>query len=342
MGSLRNRLTLYVLVVLFVFIIAGCGKKETYVAKVNGEEITRQALDEKMQSVKNTLEMQGTKFEGDQGKALLKILEQQVLNQMIQEKILAQEADKQGIKVDEQKAQEQLDEMKNIYGADNFKSMLDQQKTTEAKLKEYILFQLTADELYKKITEDVNVTEQDAKAYFLENKEDLIKIKVSHILVKAEEGKATPEEMQKAENKAKDLIKQLQNGADFAELAKKESDEPAAKTTGGALEGYFSRSDSMYYPEFTEGALKIAKGTVGQEPVKSPYGFHVIRVEDRKEDFADVRDEVIDRLTLDKKNEKFNKYFNELMDKAEIENKLAEEAKKAQDSETNEQQDTKE
>jgi peptidyl-prolyl cis-trans isomerase C len=83
-----------------------------------------------------------------------------------------------------------------------------------------------------------------------------------------------------SEAEARDIIKQLDAGADFAELAKAKSTDPSAKTNGGDL-GYFRR-DAMV-PEFAEAAFTIKPGTIDQEPVKTQFGWHVIKVEDRRQ-----------------------------------------------------------
>jgi peptidyl-prolyl cis-trans isomerase C len=82
------------------------------------------------------------------------------------------------------------------------------------------------------------------------------------------------------EAEANAIIKQLQEGADFATLAKEKSTDPSAKTNGGDL-GFFKR-DAMV-PEFAEAAFTIEPGTVGATPVKSQFGWHVIKVEERRE-----------------------------------------------------------
>ena len=79
---------------------------------------------------------------------------------------------------------------------------------------------------------------------------------------------------------ALDIIKQLQGGADFATLAKEKSTDPSAKTNAGDL-GYFRREAMV--PEFSEAAFTIAPGTVSDKPVKSQFGWHVIKVEDRRQ-----------------------------------------------------------
>jgi peptidyl-prolyl cis-trans isomerase C len=83
-----------------------------------------------------------------------------------------------------------------------------------------------------------------------------------------------------SEAEAQEVLKQLKGGADFAALAKEKSTDPSAKTNAGDL-GYFKRDQMV--PEFAEAAFTIEPGTVGKAPVKSQFGWHVIRVEDRRQ-----------------------------------------------------------
>ncbi len=82
------------------------------------------------------------------------------------------------------------------------------------------------------------------------------------------------------EAEAQEIIKQLQGGADFATLAKEKSTDPSAKTNSGDL-GYFRREAMV--PEFAEAAFALPVGTVSDKPVKSQFGWHVIKVEDRRQ-----------------------------------------------------------
>ncbi len=101
-------------------------------------------------------------------------------------------------------------------------------------------------------------------------------VKASHILIKADEKNA--DEVKKAEATAKDVLKQVKAGGDFAALAKKFSDDPGSKEKGGDL-GFFSK-DRMV-PEFANAAFALSKGQVS-ELVKSAFGFHIIKVTDKK------------------------------------------------------------
>jgi peptidyl-prolyl cis-trans isomerase C len=99
-----------------------------------------------------------------------------------------------------------------------------------------------------------------------------------------------------SEAEAQEVLKQIQGGADFATLAKEKSTDPSAKTNAGDL-GYFKRDQMV--PEFAEAAFTIEPGTVGQTPVKSQFGWHVIKVEDRRQtvpSFEDKQPELREQL----------------------------------------------
>lgn len=117
-------------------------------------------------------------------------------------------------------------------------------------------------------------------------------VKASHILVRANEQNA--EEMKKAELKAQDILKQVQTG-DFATLAKKYSDDPGSKEKGGDL-GFFSKEKMV--PEFATAAFALSKGQVSGL-VKSPFGFHIIKVTDKKA--ATTKNEAEAQLTAGRK-----------------------------------------
>ncbi|MBI1300340.1 MAG: rotamase [Alphaproteobacteria bacterium] len=114
----------------------------------------------------------------------------------------------------------------------------------------------------ERVTEDL--LQQRYKAY-VDNFPKIEEIKVAHILVEKEAD-------------AKKLIGELNGGADFAELAKANSQDNTAEN-GGEL-GYFSKTDVV--PEFSEAAFKLEPGTFTKAPVKTDFGYHIIRVDDKR------------------------------------------------------------
>jgi peptidyl-prolyl cis-trans isomerase C len=127
-------------------------------------------------------------------------------------------------------------------------------------------------------------------------------IKARHILVDSED-------------KAKDIIKQLNDGADFADLANKESKDGNGKT-GGDL-GWFTK-DKMV-PEFADAAFKIEPGSYSTEPVKSQFGWHVIKVEDKRMTAPPTLDEKRDELEQQLSQKAVQEVLADLRSDAKIE-----------------------
>jgi peptidyl-prolyl cis-trans isomerase C len=159
------------------------------------------------------------------------------------------------------------------------KNQLGTGKEFEERLAYYKLRALR-DAFYEKKVRDA-ITEAQAKAAY---EEQIAKIppepevRARHILVKTEQ-------------EAKDLIKQLKGGADFTELAKKSSDGPSAQT-GGDL-GYFSRGQMV--KQFEDVAFASKPGQIS-DPVQTEFGWHVIKVEDKRNRPVPSFDEVKDQL----------------------------------------------
>lgn len=100
------------------------------------------------------------------------------------------------------------------------------------------------------------------------------------------------------EDEAKNIRAQLAKGADFAQLARDKSIDPSAKTQGGDL-GYFARDEMV--PEFSEAAFKLKDGEISQ-PVKTQYGWHIIKVEAHRTQQPSF-EEMKDKLAFDMSNE---------------------------------------
>ena len=95
------------------------------------------------------------------------------------------------------------------------------------------------------------------------------------------------------EAKAKDIIAQLQKGADFATLAKDSSTDPSAKTNSGEL-GWFKKADML--PEFSDAAFGLKPGEFTPTPIHTRFGWHVIKLEERRTAPAPTLDEVRDQI----------------------------------------------
>ena len=129
----------------------------------------------------------------------------------------------------------------------------------------------------------------------------------------------------KTEKEAQDVLAKLKGGADFEKLAREISTDPSAKTNGGDLE-YFTKGQMV--AEFSDAAFKLTKGQISQ-PVKTQFGFHVIKVEDKRmkpvPKFEDVKDQVQAFVVRKAQAEVVMKVRSE----AKIENLLKKEAPQA-------------
>lgn len=119
----------------------------------------------------------------------------------------------------------------------------------------------------------------------------------------------------KTEAEAKAVIVEIQKGAEFSDVAKKRSIDPGA-ANGGDL-GYFTREQMV--PEFSEAAFNLKKGEVTQAPVKSSFGWHVIRVEDKRTSGPPSFDEVKAELQEEMSREVIQDFLKDLRGKSKVE-----------------------
>lgn len=168
-----------------------------------------------------------------------------------------------------------------------------------------------------------SVGEEAAKAYYddqvksLKPKEE---VQARHILVDTEDA-------------ANELKKKIDGGADFATLAKENSKDPGTKDDGGML-GYFSQGQMV--PAFEQAAFALKKGEVSA-PVKSQFGWHLIKLEDRRQKPPPTFEEVKDRILASMIHQRAQAVAAKLRDQAKIE--YLDEAIKKEAEEQNNQQD---
>ena len=162
-----------------------------------------------------------------------------------------------------------------------------------------------------------SITDDEIQKYY--DDEVIGDIKVRHILIKPDvtddmstEEKTEAEE--KAKKKAEKLIKELDDGADFAELAKKNSDDTGSASDGGLID-YFNKDDNMD-EAFLNASIKLEKGKYTEEPVKSSFGYHIILKVDQKSKpkLKKVKDDIIKTLADKKLNDDATLRYNALIE----------------------------
>ena len=141
----------------------------------------------------------------------------------------------------------------------------------------------------------VQITQDDLRSYYDQHRDQYRvpeQVKVSHILIKTPlpgpDGKVDDKGVVEAQRRAEDLLKQLKAGAKLEDLAKKYSEDPGSAKQGGSL-GWIGKGQTV--PEFEKTAFSLPKGQIS-DLVKSSYGFHIIRVDDKQEAHVKTLDEV--------------------------------------------------
>ncbi len=139
-------------------------------------------------------------------------------------------------------------------------------------------------------------------------------VKVRHILIAAPAGDATKDAAAKA--KADDLLKQIKGGADFADLAGKNSDDPGSKVQGGEL-GWLNRGQTV--PEFDKTAFSLNAGQTS-DVIKTQFGYHILQVEEKKtahtRPIAEVKPEILPILEQQRAGAAEQTFAGQLVDLA--------------------------
>lgn len=146
-----------------------------------------------------------------------------------------------------------------------------------------------------KLLAQTQVTQEDWQSYYDQHREQYLvpeQVNVRHILIKSPlpgpDGKVDPKALDAARAKAEDVLKQVKAGGNFAELAKKYSEDTGSAKNGGSL-GWIGKGRTV--PEFEKAAFSLPKGATS-DLVQSSYGFHIIHVDDKQDAHTKSLDEV--------------------------------------------------
>lgn len=293
---------------------------------VNGTRISQQVLEQATTNLANQYQQfyeqagQDTSslFTGAGGALFRLQLEGQALQGLIREALYAQEARRLKIKVDQGKVETAFAEQynafleKNNISEEQFSAYLQTQGKTlpafKQTLREQMTTQLRNQALRERATGIVEPTDDDLLAYFEKNISRYVtpeEIRASHILVKDEET-------------AQKVLSELNTGADFAELAKTYSTDTATAEKGGDL-GWFSRGRMV--KEFEEAAFALEVGKTS-DIIKTQYGYHIIKLADRKAahtpTLEQVKDQVRDDCIEEVRSERFAAWYKEVLAGAQV------------------------
>ena len=282
------RIALVVLSWLVMMGLTACGGDllEPAAAVVHGTKIPVEKVQSAVEDFHTSPEFKRLAQQGD-ADAITREFEQSYLSQLIRRAVLTPEAEELGIEVSDEDLQTRVDAIKAEFPTENaFEEALREQGLTLSQLEFLVHDQILEEELRAEITADLAPTEQEIRTYYDENRAQFTETEAQHILVDKR-------------SLAEDIARRLQRAARarivdlFASLAKRHSTDTSNKNEGGDL-GFFSPGD--FVPAFEDAAAALQVGEVS-DPVKSEFGWHVIRVTDRRRlPLAQVSEQIASQL----------------------------------------------
>jgi parvulin-like peptidyl-prolyl isomerase len=291
-------------------VAAGCSTKDV-AATVNGDKIYKTDINAQLEQLKKQYPQM---FNGKDGKTRGDEFYKQLLGQAIEQLLVKQEAAKQGVNISDTDVEKQIAELKKGFPTEQaFNDALKQSGTTVDKLKEQMKNQLQSKALLDKQTKDLKISDAEMKAYYEKNKKtqftEQAGTHAAHILFDAKD--KTLAEKTLAEIKA--------SPAQFAALAKKYSKDPGSAAKGGDL-GWPS---SPYVPEFQKALDSLKPGQLDQQLVKTQFGFHIIKVLEKRaasiRSYDAVKEQIRQILTQQKQADTYQKLLDQLKKQAKIE-----------------------
>jgi peptidyl-prolyl cis-trans isomerase SurA len=320
-----------------ILLTASCGSDSTasanVVARVNGKDITTSQLDKAFQAHLNGAE-QPPSIEEQQD------LKLQVLNQMINDQILLEQANAAGLNATDAEVDVKFNEFKSQYTEEKFKELLNEQKMSVDDIRSELRKSITIDKLVnKEITSKISVTDAEIKAFYDKNKESFNlpeSYHIAHILVtpvpdpdlhngKNDDAKS-PEE---AKAKAARLLKDVQSGRDFATVAKESSEDPSSGPNGGDLNFQPLQAIEGIDPRLGQAVQKMRTGETYPQVIETRYGFHIVKLLEKdaggQKDLTDPRVQAQVRMVIfNRKDQTLKNAFSEAArNKATVMNYLA-------------------
>ena len=289
------------------------------VAQVNGQDISGDVISRELKKAAQQYKSRGMPLNTDQEKSAAKKL----IDDEIGRTLLVLKAKESGINITKEMIDKQIKKVKSKFRSDAiFEHKLADRGMTLDQYKAELETDLYMDQIIKKeIEPKIQISENEALEYYEKNKNKFTsaeKVRASIILLKFDPSKGKAGE-QKILKKFESILDQARNGADFAALARKFSQDSLA-SKGGDL-GFFTRKEML--PAFSDKAFKMKTGEVS-DIFRTGHGFHVLKVTDRKPAGTspfEAEKEKIKTLLIQKKSSKATQdYIEALKEQAKIKN----------------------
>lgn len=284
-----------------------------YAARVNGEPITLVEYNNVVNRTKTQYaQMLRMDFNTPTGAQMLQNIQTTTINDLVNNEVLAQAAEKKDLSVESEEINNEIESIKTkSFNGDQklFNEALSLNKITMSQLKESVEKSKLIEKIRKQLTDDIKVTDKELKDYYQKNKQQYTQneeVKASHILVKDQK-------------LADSIYEQIKKGAKFEDLAKKHSTDPGSKDKGGDLD-YFGKGKMV--PEFEKAVWALKENEVSK-PVKSNFGYHIIKKTGYKpfklSSFDEVKKQITEEVKKTKADDVVKKFTKEERDKSKVE-----------------------
>ncbi len=302
-------LKLIVLLAALAAVLAGCGGgsssvPSTAVAKVGDQTVTQDQYNALIDQAKRSYKVQKRAFPAV-GSPEYQTLKNQAVQYLVQRAEFAQEAKDLGITISDKEIADRLAQIKKQYfgGSETkYQKQLKQQGLSDSQVRDDVQAQLVSEQIFKKVTSSVKVTDPDVKKYYDQHRTQYgvpEQRDIAHILVKSK-------------SLADKLYTQIQNGTNFAALARKYSQDPGSKKQGGKL----TISKGQTVAPFDQTAFLMHTGQVSH-PVKTEFGYHIIKAlgpikPAKLTPFPQVKESIRQQLLQQHKNEAMTKWVDKV------------------------------
>ncbi len=297
---------------------------EEIIAKVNGDIITRGEIEHSRQLLEEEARRQG--LSGARLNEVVKDQQKNALRDQIDQLLLVQKGKDLNVNVDSDisKRLAEIQVQSKITDPDKFHQFIQEQtgmsfEDFRQQMKNQLLTQKVIGE---EISSRIAIPEADLRKYYDEHQKEFLReeqVFLSQILISTE-GK-TPQQVAAAEKKAADLVTRARKGEKFSDLARQNSDDPDTAKNGGELPP-FKRSDHLLRKEIEDIVFQQKKGYV-TDPIKTPAGLLILRIDERFEpgqaSFEEVKNEITEKLAGPRMEPKVREYLTRLREQAFLE-----------------------
>jgi peptidyl-prolyl cis-trans isomerase SurA len=245
---------------------------------------------------------------------------QKAIDSLIEEALIDSQAEKLMIYVTDDQLDEAIDNRRKQQkmGQAEFEEALERQQETLANYRKIVRRSLRRNQvLDREIRSKIEIKEDSLKKLYGKEYSKIVRVHARHILLRLN-ANAPDEEVDKVRKKTLELKKEIESGKSFEEMATLFSEDPTAKRNQGDL-GFFKKQDMR--KEFSDAAFALSPGAIS-DPVRTPFGFHLIEVLEKKEDsgesFSAVRTKLYQQEYQKVFVRRYKQYIDQLKDDAQI------------------------